>query len=487
MGFASLVTGAFVVLTLCTAMFNFWLYRLRPGVPAHFWLGVSSLGVCWIGTGALLIYRAPDLAAGQAAHITSLTGAPLLVIGFLRFTSLYLDIRMPRFEWGCGVYAVLGTAAVNLAPGFFFTGEAIEVVDPRFGGRHVEAVFAPTVALVLVGFLVMFGVLTWLFTRYRLRLESPRLMIGSIGVWAMAAGNDASIALGLHHGPYLSALGFAAFDMAFTAMLVGRFVTSARQLEASTEVLQETVEEKTRELREKDLQLAHGARLSTVGALSLGLAQAIDEPTELLAGELEEVAGSWKDPAERGRLDARLASSRESVERIRAIVSDLLRIARRDPEDEGHVELPGLIEWVVAVAQHDARGRARIVAELEPVPAVRGSETLLAQVVLNLLLNGLHAIPEDAPGSNTVTVRTFTREGAACLSVEDTGQPIAPERVPMLFDPFQPEATGEAGLSLPVTHQLVERHRGAIRVETLPTGNRFVVTLPAEADDEEAA
>ncbi len=50
MGFASITTGAFVVLAACTAVYNLWLHALRPQERAHLWLGVAAFGVVGIGS-----------------------------------------------------------------------------------------------------------------------------------------------------------------------------------------------------------------------------------------------------------------------------------------------------------------------------------------------------------------------------------------------------------------------------------------------------
>jgi len=114
------------------------------------------------------------------------------------------------------------------------------------------------------------------------------------------------------------------------------------------------------------------------------------------------------------------------------------------------------------------------------VPPVRGEERLLAQVVLNLVVNALHSLPEGQPERHSVRIETRFREGLVMLRVQDDGPGVAPEALPHLFDPFAPPHADLAGVEfgLAVTHQLVSRHRGRIDVETSAQGTGFTVTLP---------
>ena len=484
MGFASITTGAFVVLAACTAVYNLWLHALRPQERAHLWLGVAAFGVVGVGTGMAILYEARDLATAQSAQTIALSSAPLLVTGFLRFTSVFLGVRMRALEWTSGLFTIGFVVLFNLNPELFFSGEAIEA--SVLGVDYVEAKFRPTIALALPGFLLMFAALIVIFGRNRTQLEGGGLIFTSIVVWTRAAGNDVGLALGLYRGPYLVTMGFAAFAMAFTGLLVRRFVASVEQLEADAEMLQLVVEDKSRELREKDHQLIHGSRMATVGAISAGLAQEIHQPVSVVAANLEELESAFKDPGEADRFDELLGEAREGVDRIRVVVSDLLRISRRDASDDGAVSLVRAVESVLPIAQSEARTRAQIRTDLSPVPPVHGSETLLSQVVLNLVVNALHAIPEGDPEANAVTVRTSFEDGSVWLTVEDTGPGIPEDQIPGLFDPFgaAPGAdSGGVGLGLAVTYQLVCRHRGRLEVENGPNGARFIVQLPPLADE----
>lgn len=305
MGLASITTGAFVVLAACTALYNLWLFALRPQERAHLWLSVSALGVVGIGIGMSMTYESKDLASAQVAQLVSLAPAPLLVTGFLRFTSLFLGVRIRWIEWTSGVFTLAFVLVFIGNPNLLFSGEQLEVVV--FGAPHVQAAFSPFPAFGFPAFLLMFLALIGLFTRHRDQLDGGRVLAISIVVWALAASNDVAIAMGLFQGPQLFPMGFVGFAMAFTGLLVQRFVASVDQLEASTEVLHQVVEEKSQELRDKDHELTHGSRMATVGAISAGLALEIHQPVSIVSDHLKELEAAFKDPGDAERFDHLLA------------------------------------------------------------------------------------------------------------------------------------------------------------------------------------
>jgi len=251
-------------------------------------------------------------------------------------------------------------------------------------------------------------------------------------------------------------------------------------------VRQLEVEERTRVLREKDLELAHGARMATVGALAAGLAHEINDPIAYASSNLSHLARSWRSTDAAG-FDEVVSETRHGVERVRLVVSELLRLARRSEGPEGPVNLRKVVESILPIVQPEARWRAQITTHLDAVPPVRGEERLLGQVVLNLVVNALRSIPEGQPNRYTVHIETRLRDGCVVLRVRDNGPVIPDEALPHLFDPFAPPRAGMDGaeLGLAVTHQLVARHRGRISVETGAQGTVFEVELPQAAFEAE--
>jgi CheY-like chemotaxis protein len=135
------------------------------------------------------------------------------------------------------------------------------------------------------------------------------------------------------------------------------------------------------------------------------------------------------------------------------------------------------------MAHNELRHRASIVRELGPVPLVRGIDSRLGQVFLNLLMNAAQAIPEGAADKNTITVIARTAaDGRAVVEIRDSGVGIAPENMRHIFEPFfttKPRGIG-TGLGLSICHNLITELGGEIDVESeVGRGTTVRVTLPA--------
>jgi len=177
------------------------------------------------------------------------------------------------------------------------------------------------------------------------------------------------------------------------------------------------------------------------------------------------------------------------ADRLLALVDDVLDVARieagRLPLAVESVELAPLVEAVrdELGAQAAAKGLALVV----DVPAglrVEGDPVRLRQVLRNLAAN---AVKFTETGQVTISARA---EGdRVAVSVADTGIGLAPEAIPAIFEPFRQADAGTnrryggSGLGLTIVSRLIDLHRGAIAVESLPgAGSTFTVTLPARGE-----
>jgi signal transduction histidine kinase len=483
---AALYAWSFVLVALCLAVFNLWIYAQRPREAAHLWLAVAAAGAGWLATSASALYGANTLAEAQRAQLICFASALPMAVGFLRFTEAYLKRPASPLLRLAPLYTAAVVLVPTLEPAWFYTGRALAARVEPFGQQYVLAEFSTLATVAMVAFLPIFAEQIWTYARSPVAGREARHLSIALAVWSVCAVNDISALLGLHHGPHLMALGFCVFACMFTALLLRRFVGASARIEASAEALQAEVDERTRRLRESDLAVAHGARMATMGALASGLAQDIRDPIRLVTGNLDALARHWHDTAG-PELDALLEQAREGVERVHRVVSELLRLARRPEGPEGPVDLGRVIESILPIVGPESRRRARIATRLDPVPPVQGEERLLGQIVLNLIVYALRSIPAGEPDAHEVRVETRFSEGAVLLRVHDDGPPIPHEQLPRLFDPFA-AARAEDGpeLGLAVTHQLVAHHRGRIDVETGDQGTTFSVHLPPAAAEDAA-
>jgi signal transduction histidine kinase len=170
------------------------------------------------------------------------------------------------------------------------------------------------------------------------------------------------------------------------------------------------------------------------------------------------------------------------VERITRIMNQLLTFARRKPGERRPVNLGQTVEDCLEVLQERIR-RARITVEshyettLRPVH-VHADPDEMSQVVLNLLINAIHAMPD----GGTLRIALERVNGHVKMEIGDTGHGIAEEDLPKIFHPFftTKEAGKGTGLGLTVVHNIVQEHGGTIEVRSESgKGTTFTIMLPA--------
>nr|WP_171807017.1 ATP-binding protein [Corallococcus exiguus] len=239
--------------------------------------------------------------------------------------------------------------------------------------------------------------------------------------------------------------------------------------------------------KELQARLVAAERVAAVGTLAAGVGHEINNPLAYLALNLEAARrnlaaeGAQAPSGVRDALSS-VRGAQEGAERIRLIVRDLQVFSREDAPERGLVDLNALVPPAVRVVLHALRSRARLVEDFGPVPRVMGSEARLGQVLLNLLVNALQAIPEGDPGRHEVRVRTRTdASGHARVEVEDTGGGIPPDVLPRIFDPFFTTKGNDegTGLGLAICQQIVRTHGGELSVHSVPgQGATFTLLLP---------
>jgi signal transduction histidine kinase len=184
-----------------------------------------------------------------------------------------------------------------------------------------------------------------------------------------------------------------------------------------------------------------------------------------------------------GEVGTALADISTEVDRLSAMVGDLLLLARADSGavelTRGPVDLADLATTALADLQPIAAER-RVVLQVDAVPGeVRGDADRLRQLVTILVDNAIRHSP---PGG-TVIVRVGRTGRRASIAVEDEGPGIREEDLPHLFERFwrAPDAPeGGSGLGLAIASWIVEAHDGHITAANRPTGGaRFEVDLPA--------
>ena len=470
----SVLSLAFALLAGYLAAFHGWLYWKRRSEPAHLWLSVTALGM------AILTFAQGHALSGETTaeiepwlRIQFAASAPI-AIGFLRFTWELFQIERPWVDRAVVVITPLGAILVLATP-WMLGAPPLDPAWPAPAPDRLGQVF-----MTLYG-----GLVVYVFALYARNLqripEHAGVIRFSIVILCVCCANDILIGAGLYTAPYLISVGYTGFVVGSSTILIHRFVRSAEILEEATESLQQLVDERTQELERKELQLAHGERLATLGTLAASVAHEINNPTAYVTSNLNQLGDMLKadDDADRDEMQEIVEDCQEGTARIREIVADLLSLARRGDGAEEEVDLRAVVESALPIVRRGA-ARTDIATELRDVPKLLGDPRQLGQVVVNLALNGVQACETDRTGRGSVSIETSYDDGSIWLIVRDTGPGIPEDVLPSIFDPFvttKLDSEG-TGLGLAVTHQIVTRHRGRIDVDTSERGTCMIVELP---------
>jgi two-component system NtrC family sensor kinase len=238
-------------------------------------------------------------------------------------------------------------------------------------------------------------------------------------------------------------------------------------------ILRDITEQKQAE--ESRLQLVESAKLAATGRLAASLAHEINNPLQVLHNSLQLLLSFSLEPAEQREY---LQIAAEEVERLMGITAHILDFARRPPAAMRPTHLPEVVGQVLALTgkylQH-----AQVVLEHDVpdnLPPVRGNAQELGQVLLNLVLNAVEAMPG---GGRLRVAGRSTADGRVALALSDTGHGIPPEQQERIFEPFFSTKEEGTGLGLSVAYGIIERHGGEITVESqVGGGSTFTVWLP---------
>jgi two-component system sensor histidine kinase HydH len=277
--------------------------------------------------------------------------------------------------------------------------------------------------------------------------------------------------------------------------VTGYFAGRERQYRLQWQEGAEKLERSYQELRQQaDLileiegQLRRADRLAAIGQLAAGMTHEIRNPL----GSIRGTAEILKDDFPPGHPKAEfLDILLKETDRLNGVVENFLGYARlRATDEEGkRADLAALAKDTASLVATQARkAGVDLRVEVDGELPIRGSESQLKQVILNLLLNAIQA----SSAGKGVTVRARVRPGkvkgleyrevegrVATLEVEDEGLGIPPEVLPRIFDPFFTTKSEGTGLGLAISQRIAEAYGGKVMAENRPEGGaRFALTLP---------
>jgi len=301
------------------------------------------------------------------------------------------------------------------------------------------------------------------------------------------------------------------------------------QLKNYSQNLENMVEERTVELKKAlaDLQntqsqLLQSEKLASIGQLAAGVAHEINNPVGFVKSNLGTMneyrqdltklldqyrmleATLDKEVRENGCIRKALENiqsvkdeidlgfimddysnvineSFEGMARVSKIVSDLKDFAHVDKAELEHADLNKGIESTLNIVWNELKYKARVIKDLGKIPLVKCYPQRINQVFMNILINAAQAIED----KGQIRISTRADNGHVDIRISDTGKGIPPEVLPKIFDPFftTKEVGKGTGLGLSMAHNIIQKHKGTIDVESeVGKGTTVIIRLQTDPD-----
>jgi PAS domain S-box-containing protein len=226
-------------------------------------------------------------------------------------------------------------------------------------------------------------------------------------------------------------------------------------------------------------QVVQAEKLAAIGRLAASVAHELNNPLQVIQNSLYLVRHeSVLDKQAQDDLDVALTESRRMADLIDRMRETYRPATATELSPESLNELIVEVEKLIGthLRHNQVTYEFKSEPQLPPVPCLRDQ---LKQVILNLSLNAVEAMPDG--GRLTINTATSPEADGIWLTFTDTGHGIVPEDLPNIFDPFFTRKAGGTGLGLAISYDIVQHHHGRIEVDSEPgRGTTFRIWLPTK-------
>ncbi|KGP62151.1 histidine kinase, partial [Legionella norrlandica] len=314
----------------------------------------------------------------------------------------------------------------------------------------------------------------------------------------------------------------------FTTLILSAVITERRKaqqelLQANIE-LESRVEQRTRDLNEKNIQLNNALdtlkqaetqliqaeKMSSLGVLTAGIAHEINNPINFISANIGPLKNDIEDiiqllnqyteitsetsikeklleiskfsdeidlPFTLQETHHLLDSIEEGARRTANIVKDLRTFSRLDEGALKHVNIHENIDSTLTLLHNQFRDRITVTKHYGDIPEIECFPGKINQVFMNILTNAAHAISEHGE----IIITTGKEDNQIVISIRDTGIGMSEETMARIFEPFfttKPVGKG-TGLGLSISYSIIQEHHGTISINSaLGKGSEFIITLP---------
>jgi len=234
-------------------------------------------------------------------------------------------------------------------------------------------------------------------------------------------------------------------------------------------------------------ELAHVARVTTMGELAASIAHEVNQPLGAIVGNAD-ICRSWLLEKE---VDLKLvAEALEDISndghRASQIISRIHSLVKKHVPEKAPLNVSDVARDVIGLVGHEAqRKQVTIQSQLgESLPAVEADRVQLQQVLLNLCMNGIEAMHETDANQRQLTVETVMSNGSVLATVGDRGIGIEPAKSEQLFKPFHTTKANGMGMGLAISRSIIESFGGKLWAESNDGGGAiFSFSLPARGQE----
>jgi C4-dicarboxylate-specific signal transduction histidine kinase len=236
-------------------------------------------------------------------------------------------------------------------------------------------------------------------------------------------------------------------------------------------------------LQAAQAQLAHAARVTTMGELAASIAHEVNQPLAAVVTN-GNACIRWLATAEPNLYEARAAAARIVKEGTRAgeVIGRIRSLMKRGPPKVSAIDINKLIEEALTLTRHELlRDSVALRVELAAdLPQVEGDAVGLQQALLNLVMNARDATTAAVEGLREIVVRSYQPEpGLVAVAVCDSGVGIDPADIEQIFQPFFTTKSGGMGMGLAISRSAVEAHGGKLwATANQRSGATFQFSIP---------
>ena len=227
-------------------------------------------------------------------------------------------------------------------------------------------------------------------------------------------------------------------------------------------------------------------KLSALHTLSAGVAHELRNPLSAMDLNLHLLEEELKEHGTRTEPAARyLRVLNAECRRLAGILDNFMKFARPGSLGLHAVDIQALIDHIMTLMRFEAEERRIRLVQVtdEQLPPVLGDETQISQVLVNIIVNAFHAMPN----GGLCQISAMQREGEGKrwveITVKDSGVGITKEQLSHLFEPFYTTKSSGTGLGLAIAYRIIQDHGGTIDASSVPgIGTAVVTKFPVATD-----